>query len=472
MSKKPLGKDKFGAQKVMRTRDYLGDSLGQFALNAISGLTGQLTYFYTDKVGMAAGAVATAFLICKILDAFTDLIMGYIVDHTKPGKEKYRPWLLKAGIPAGILVVLLFTVPKGGNGLQLAYIMITNFLLTAVLYTAICIPYASLQVVRTNSQEERGVMGTWRAAAGYVSGMIIAVAIIPVTNMLGGTQSAWVKAGAIFGILIVLAMLICYLTSKETAVESGKEETVSAEQTETKAEEENIPFADAVKKLFHNKYWVIILVINLMSNIIYGLANSSGTYYCKWIYGDDNLVGILGAIGMIPTLLGFILVGPMIKKLGVVKTLKVTFMLGIISNALRIFNPYNFMFNAVLGCVNTFANIPMMCLLGVMMAMAIDYNEYKYGIRMVASSTSASSFGCKIANGIGASLVGWCLAIAGYDATLAVATTATKYAIFTFSIYVPLIMFVVMYVLICKFDLEAKLPGIKQEIEERKAVKK
>ncbi len=130
------------------------------------------------------------------------------------------------------------------------------------------------------------------------------------------------------------------------------------------------------------------------------------------------------------------------------------------------------MFNAVLGCVNTFANIPMMCLLGVMMAMAIDYNEYKYGIRMVASSTSASSFGCKIANGIGASLVGWCLAIAGYDATLAVATTATKYAIFTFSIYVPLIMFVVMYVLICKFDLEAKLPGIKQEIEERKAVKK
>ena len=39
------------------------------------------------------------------------------------------------------------------------------------------------------------------------------------------------------------------------------------------------------------------------------------------------LVGILGAIGMIPTLLGFILVGPMIKKLGVVKTLKITFML-------------------------------------------------------------------------------------------------------------------------------------------------
>ena len=67
MSKKPLEKDKFGVQKVMRVKDYFGDATGQFALNAMSALVGQLTYFYTDKVGMAAGAIATMFIICKIL---------------------------------------------------------------------------------------------------------------------------------------------------------------------------------------------------------------------------------------------------------------------------------------------------------------------------------------------------------------------------------------------------------------------
>lgn len=56
-------------------------------MNAMSTLVGQLTYFYTDKVGMAAGAIATVLLAAKILDAFTDLIMGNIVDHTAPGKE-------------------------------------------------------------------------------------------------------------------------------------------------------------------------------------------------------------------------------------------------------------------------------------------------------------------------------------------------------------------------------------------------
>ena len=42
MSKKPLGKDKFGVQKVMRVKDYFGDATGQFALNAMS--TGRTAY--------------------------------------------------------------------------------------------------------------------------------------------------------------------------------------------------------------------------------------------------------------------------------------------------------------------------------------------------------------------------------------------------------------------------------------------
>lgn len=460
---KELGKDKFGVQRTMRRKDFFGDSLGQFALNAMSGLIGQMTYFYTDKVGVAAGAVATVLLICKIIDAFTDLIMGNIVDHTKPGKEKYRPWLLKAGIPAGILTVLMFTVPKGNSVLQIAYLLITNFLFTAVLYTAVCIPYGSLLIVRTNSQEERGRMGTWRAAAGYVSGMIIAIAIIPITNMLGGTQSAWIKFGAIAGALVILAFLICYKTSKETPQDETVQETVE--------EEETVPFFEAVNKLFHNKYWVMILIMNFLVNVLYGINGASGAYYAKWIYGNDNLTGIMGAVGLIPTLIGFIAVGPMIKRLGVTKTLKISFAIGFICNIVRIANPYHFVFNVAMGMFGTFANIPMMCLMGVLTAMSIDYNEYKYEKKMVASSNAAASFGCKIGSGIGASIIGWCLAIASYDATLAAATEATKQAIFTFSIYIPALMFAVLFVISLKFDLEARLPKLKEEIAARRAQK-
>ncbi len=463
MSKKPLGKDKFGVQKVMRLKDYFGDAMGQFSLNAISTMVGQLTYFYTDKVGMAAGAIATMLIICKIFDAFTDLIMGRIVDRTKPGKERYRPWLLRAGIPAGIMMVLMFTVPDVGDVGRLIYAMVTNILITAVLYTAMAIPYTSLLTVRTNSQEERATMGTFRSATGYIAGTIFAIGLIPITNALGGTQSAWIKFGFIMGILVILAALISYLTSRETATESGTAVDITEQESE-----EVLPFKEVIGKLFKNKYWVIVLFVNLMSCILYGLQAASGTYYCKWIFGNDNLVGVLGTIGMIPTILGFVLVGPMVKKMGVVKTLMTSFAIGIIAEIVVIFGRENFVLYAIGGSFTTFATIPMMCLTGTMTAMSIDYNEYKYGVRMIATSQSASSFGGKVGSGIGTSLIGWILGAVGYNASLTVAPAATKMAIYVFSIIIPLVFFIIMFVLVSRFDIEKKLPAMKEEIAKRK----
>lgn len=462
MAKKDLGKDKFGVQRVMRRKDYLGDCLGQFSLNAISGLVGQLTYFYTDKVGVAAGAVATAFLVVRIIDAFTDVIMGNIVDHTLIKGERYRPWLLRMVIPTALMIILLFTVPSGApSGVQIAYMFITNFLLSAVIYTVICVPYSALTVVRTASQEERSRMGTWRAAAGYISGMVIVVAIIPITNMLGGDQRAWIIFGSVLGILAAVLLFITWKTSRETNPADAVQE---AQQ-----DEEAVPMKEAVGFLFRNKYWVLALIMGVCANVVYGLSNSSGTYYAKWIYGDDNLMGIMGAVGMIPTLLGFLTIGLFIKFLGVTKTLRATFAIGAASQLLRLINPYHFGFNLLMGCFSTFANIPMMCVLGVLTAMAIDYNEYQFGKRMVAVSQSASSFAGKIGNGLGTSLIGWSLALASYDAGAAVLTEATKQAIFTFNIYAPALMFIIMLVCSMKFDLEAKLPGIQKEIAQRKA---
>ena len=47
--------DTDGARRVMRKRDYMADFGGQLALGLMANLVGQLTYFYTDKVGMAVG---------------------------------------------------------------------------------------------------------------------------------------------------------------------------------------------------------------------------------------------------------------------------------------------------------------------------------------------------------------------------------------------------------------------------------
>ena len=289
--KKELGFDSDGAKKVMRKRDYMADMSGQLALGLMANVVGQLTYFYTDKVGLAVGGVGIVMAIAKVIDALTDIWFGNVIEHSKGGNSKFYKWMFRMMIPAAVITFLMFTVPKGQT-IGMIYVLVTNVLLTAVIYTMIATPFGAVMVVRTNSQVERSNMGIFRAVGNYGAGMIISIIIIPVTNMLGGTQSAWIKFGAILALIVLLLLAICYNNGRKAKY---SEDTETLNEVE---EEEAVPFKDAIKMLFGNKYWVIVLLFNIITNVTNAIAAASGTYYCKWIFGNDNLVAITGQLGM------------------------------------------------------------------------------------------------------------------------------------------------------------------------------
>lgn len=464
MAGKPLGKDSMGIQKTIRLGDYLGDGLGQLPLNVMANLVGQLTYFYTEKVGLAAGMVATMLLAAKFADAFSDLVMGKIMDMGNSPKGKCRPWFLRMAIPAAVIIIMLFTVPKNApGGLQMGYVLITNILLSAVVYTAVAIPYGAIMAIRTESVEERGRMGIVRTIFGYVIGMVIAILLIPITNMLGGDQGAWIKVSVVFAVLSAASLFILYKTSRETSKTAAEEEPQDTE--------EKVPFAEAIRMLFQNKYWVIMLLVNLLVNISYGLSTGGGTYFAKYILGNDNLVALLGAVGLLPTFIGFIIVGPMTKKLGMAGACKVSALIGAVAMVVRAFTPYSIVTTVGCGLFSSFATIPMMCLTAPMVNNCVEYNDWKYGKRMVGMTNSASSFGGKIGSGIGGSLIGWLLALAGYNAAAASQPGSVNIAIFAFAIYIPLGLFVIMAVLFHKYDLEKHYVEIVTALKERKAGK-
>ena len=467
--KKELGVDRMGVQKSMRKIDYFGDGLGQIPLNIMSGLVGQLTYFYTEKVGLAAGMIGTMLLIAKLFDAVTDLIMGKIMDAGHSPKGKCRPWFLRMAIPTLVMIVMMFTVPKNaGFGFQMGYVLVTNILLSAVVYTAIAIPYGALMAVRTASSEERGKMGTFRAAFGYIAGMFIAILLVPVTNMLGGDQAAWIKLAVILAVISFVSLLVLYKVTKENVTVQAAEN--SGEKAEAE-KEDDVSFAEGLKLLFKNKYWVLMLIANMLMSISYALAGSGGTYYAKYILGNDNLVALLGAVGLIPTFLGFILVGPLAGKFGMMKTTVGCAVLGAAACVVRAFTPYSIVSCILGGACTTFATIPMMCLFGAMVNNCVEYNEWKFGKRLVGMTNSASSFGGKISGGIGGSLIGWLLGAAGYNAMLEVQPKAVDTAIFAFSIYIPLALFIGLIILLKMYDLEKKYPEIMADLQARRTNK-
>lgn len=465
---KELGFDKNGMRRVMRKRDYGSDFLGQFGLGIMANLIGQLQYFYTDKVGLAVGSVGIIMLITKIVDALTDIWFGNVIDHSKGGNRKYYKWMLRLSVPAAIIVFMMFTVPiQLGQIPAIVYALITNLLFSTVIYTMIATPFAAAMVVRTNSQDERNNMGIFRAVGNYGSGMVISIITIPVTNMLGGNQNAWIKYGVIMALIVLLALLICYNNgSKAKFTEDFLNEGDALEQ-----EEESVPIQEAASMLFHNKYWVIVLLFNLITAITNAISGSSGTYYCKWIFGNDNLVALLGAAGMLATVLGFALSKLIISKLGVTRTICAGLIIAAGTAGVRSIFPTNMTVYVAMGLIGSFAQIPMMCLYGVLLGMAVDYNEYKYDKKLVAVSSGAIGFGNKVGAGLASVILAAFLAIGSYDATLEVATTSMHYAIYGFSNYLPVVVNVAMFLIFRQFDLEKKLPVMREEIEKRHVAK-
>ncbi len=459
--------DAEGVKLTMRTRDYLADMSGQLALGLMANLVGQLQYFYTDKVGMAVGSVGVVMAIAKIIDAFTDVIFGNVVDHSKGGNKKYFRWMITLAVPAAAIVALMFMIPAGAaNGVQVAYALITNLLLTAVIYTMIATPFAAVMVVRTKSNSERSSMGVFRAVGNYGAGMLIAILTIPVTNMLGGTQSAWIKYGVALALFVLLLFLICWNNGRKASFVKEEESPADAVRAQ---KEENVPFNEAIGLLFKNKYWVIVLLFNLITNITNAITGSAGTYYSKWIFGNDNLVGLLGAAGLLATVIGFALSKPIISKLGVTRTVSMGCLGAAAAAAIRCFVPTNFIVYIVTALLGSFIQIPLMCLYGVLLAMAVDYNEWKYDKKLVAMSSGAIGFGAKVGGGLGSLLLSAFLVIGSYDATLAVASTSMRYSIYAFSNYFPVVINLLMYFIFRGFDLEAKLPKLREEVAARRA---
>ena len=55
----------------------------------------------------------------------------------------------------------------------------------------------------------------------------------------------------------------------------------------------------------------------------------------------------------------------------------------------------------------------------------------------------------------------------GFTGNMEVITPAVRYCIYTFSLYIPLAMFIGLFIMISKFDLEAKYGDMMKAMAER-----
>ncbi len=100
-------------QKSNLWRQRIGYGSSDFACNLIWQMISlYLLYFYTNVMHLNAAQVSVMFLVTRVIDGFTDLGVGYLIDKTNTKWGKSRPWILGGAIPFAVTAYLAFSVPN------------------------------------------------------------------------------------------------------------------------------------------------------------------------------------------------------------------------------------------------------------------------------------------------------------------------------------------------------------------------
>lgn len=434
---------------------------GDLGCNIIySAMSAFLLFYYTDYVHVSASVVGTIILISRLFDGVTDLIMGVIVDRTKSKFGKCRPWILRMAIPFAIAGILLFTVPEGlDDTAKIIYIFITYNLVSSVIYTAINVPYATLNSLITQDQYERSVLSIFRMILATVGTLVITNLTLPLVEFFGNNTSAWTKTFAVFGILSVIVFLITFTGTKERVKPSKN------------TKQEKLPFFKGIKILFMNKYWIMITLTLVLIFINYSLNSGAAVYYAKVILKDANLVGPMNLVSSVVQIGIMFFTAFIIKKVGKRNMLIIGAVIYGAGFAMFAFVGESYIGIMLASAIKGIGNAGISSCMFAIVSDTIEYGEWKTGYRTEGLVNSASSFGFKVGNGLGSAMLGWILALGGYVETAASQSGTALLAIKSLFIYIPVVAVILQVVIMMFYHLDKEYDSIIKDLnEERSAV--
>lgn len=434
---------------------------GDLASNFVLVLTGTfVTFFYTDALGLNAAIVGAIMMFSRLADGFTDIIMGYIMDKTHSKHGKARAWLLWLSIPIGIATILVFLVPNIGVTGKYIYIAITYNLVTTFLYTMINIPYGALTSLMSRDQDQRMIINIFRMFMAQAGSLIINACTLPLVNAMGGStnQRSWIIVSILYGVVAAALFLLCFAKTKERV-------RVQAEKNK------ELGFLTSFKLIVKNNYWLLLVGIWVSMVLGMSMSGSVGTYYAKYILGNENIAGFLGALGIVPVLIIMPLTAPLNRKFGKRNVALYGSFVSIAGQLLMLLNPASaawLMFCAVIKGIGSAT------LSGTMFAMiadTIEYGHWKTGTRVEGMLYSSTTFGAKVGAGVGGAVALAVIGAAGYDGLAAVQAPAALEAIKVLYLIVPIPFVIIIPILYACYKLDKIYPKVMEELNQREQKK-
>lgn len=443
-------------KKYLKWYNKVGYGSGDVAGNVVYAfLTSFVMIYLTDTIGLNAGIVGTLIAVSKLFDGVTDLFFGSMIDKTKSKMGKARPWMFYGFFGCAVTLVGIFAIPTTiGKTAQYAWFFICYTLLNAVFYTANNIAYSALTSLVTKNNRERVEMGSFRFIFAFSTSLLIQAMTIGLVAYFGNDAAAWRTVAIIYTIIGVITNSLSVFSVKELSDEELKESDEADASADGEAEKYTL--VDAAKLLVANKYYIMICGTYILQQL-YSAMLGVGTFYMKYVMGDENLFSYFAWAINIPLIIALVITPALVTKWkGMYKLNLVGYAVGTLGRALVMVAAY-------------MGNIPLMFLFtgvaafgmgpwqGDMNAVIAEASQYTYltkGKRVDGTMYSCTSLGVKLGGGIGVAIQGWLLEFAGYDGTLAVQPESCINMLKTMYLVLPVVITLIITFVMSRMKVE------------------
>ena len=450
---------------------YLAGPAGALLLNAV--LASYLNVYYTDVLkltGIWGGAFLALFpIVSKVIDAVTNVIMGQIIDRTRTGQGKARPWLLLSAPLVAITGILLFTVPNAGQTVQVLWVMLSYNLFYSFALTIYNMSPGLMVPLSTRNTEQRGSLSVFNNVASVmISGIIVAL-IFPMVVLpaIGVDKAKWITVMAVISLLALPLTLLEYYFTRERITEETADSA-----------EEKLSIAAQLKAVLTDRYWVVIVLYFLIYTFGANVKNMSLVYYCNYVlgtYNDGITQTLVSVIGGIPMGIGIFAVWPLAKKFGKRNVTAVGFVLYVIGGLVCLLDPKNMTVVLIGQFIKNIGGLPCAYVFAALMADVLDHMEWKCGHRVDGFSASMQSIIITVCAGLSGGLFNLLLSRAGYvapeliggETVAAVQYAATQNVIVGCFLGVEILTGVILIVLLLFLNVEKVIHKEQAEIKAR-----
>ena len=362
-----------------------------------------LMIFYTDVFGITAAAAGSMLFAIKLVNAFTDPLVGALADRTRTRFGKFRPYLVWMALPLAAAGVLTYTTPNLGEGGKLCYAY-ASYLFMMVCYTGINIPYNALSGVMSSDSQERTTINGLRFIFAFSGSTLVTAATPFLVKWLGhgNERLGWQLTMAVWGVAACVLFTITFFNTRERVIPPP-------------AQQANV-WQD-VRDLSRNGPWMVLFCLALIIMMTITLRTATAAYYFKYFVKRPDLMAAFVPAYMAAAAAGASLT-PVLTRFIDKRRLLMLLMgiTGILSAAFYFIPNDQIVWMFVLQIAIGLVLGPKSPLAFAMYADTADYNEWRTGRRATAMTFAAATFSQKLGTALAAVVMGWVFTALGYVA--------------------------------------------------------